>query len=71
MQDHANLVIQKCASEHMNFELIVKAAFSCFAKNELKRLNAAKDAPASLVCNKKTCKLTSKGQTKCKKNILA
>ena len=63
VQDHANLVIQKCPSGHMNFELIVKAA-RCFAKNDLKRLNTAKDAPASLLCNRKLRKLTSKDSNK-------
>ena len=52
-QDHANLVIQNCISD-TNF------AFSCFAKNELKRLNAAKDVSASLICSRKISKLTSK-----------
>ena len=44
-----NAVIQTCTAGHANFDLIVITAFYCFAKNELKRLNAPKrDEPPKM-----------------------
>ena len=36
-----SLLHQVYASDHCNFDMIVKSAFNCFAKNELKRLNSS------------------------------
>ena len=50
-----------CDMQHINFDLIVQTAFNCFAKNELKRLNAsrmAEEPPAKQL--RKIRKLTSK-----------
>ena len=55
-----NLFIQKCAAGHSNSEMIIQTAFNCFAKNELKRLNAPNSAPAPMVTNRKMRKLTGK-----------
>ena len=39
----------KCSAGHDNFDPIIKCAFNCFAKNELKGLNAPKlEAPAKM-----------------------
>lgn len=55
-----NLFIQKCTAEHLNSEMIIQPAFNCFAKNELKCLNAPNTAPAAMVDNRKKRKLTGK-----------
>ena len=50
-----------CDMQHINFHLIVQTAFNCFAKNELKHLNAsrmAEEPPAKQL--RKVRKLTSK-----------
>jgi len=39
------LLNQQCSNKHDNFDLVVQAAFNCFAKNELKRLNCQKAEP--------------------------
>ena len=54
-----NLLQQQCLAGHLNFERIIVTAFNCFAKIELKRLNAAKVAPETLSRNRKIRKLTS------------
>ena len=36
-----------CFVGHNNFDPITKCAFNCFAKNELKRLNAPKLEPTA------------------------
>lgn len=54
----------KCAFSHANFELIVKSAFNCFAKNHLKRLNSrpCPEDPQPKVL-RKIRKLTSKASS--------
>ena len=43
------LLDMKCSVRHNNFDPIIKCAFNCFAKNELKHLNAPKlEAPAKM-----------------------
>ena len=59
-----NLVHQKCSAGHQNFKMIVKSAFNCFAKNEIKRLNVSQDALPTLSSNRKIRKVTSKGSDK-------
>lgn len=43
-----------------NFKLVVRSAFNCFTKNEVKRFNAPEDALPTMVSNRKVCKLTAK-----------
>ena len=59
-----NLLQQHCRAGHLNFERIIQTAFNCFAKNELKRLNAGKVAPETLSHNRKIRKLTSGNSSK-------
>ena len=48
----------KCSAGHNNFDPIIKCAFNCFVKNELKRLNVPKlEAPAKM--SRTVRKLTS------------
>ena len=55
----SNLLSQQCSAGHLNFKEVVKSTFNCFAKNELKRINAFKvEMPEISV--KKLRKLTSK-----------
>ena len=54
------LYIQECTAGHLNSKMIIQTAFNCFAKNELKRLNAPNTAPAAMVDNRKKRKLTGK-----------
>jgi len=61
---HETLMKQPCSAGHFIFELIIQTAFNCFAKNELKRLNAAKNAPDTLCGNRKIRKLTSRDSGK-------
>ena len=45
VKDSSNLkcaVNQLCLEKHCNFSLIIQSVFNCFAKSELKRLNAPK-----------------------------
>ena len=45
----AAVLNQQCSQQHENFDSVVQAAFNCFAKNELKRLNCKKaDPPAKM-----------------------
>ena len=56
-----DLTYVKCSLHHLNFNLIVHAAFSCFAKNQLQRLNSRPsldDPPQRSL--RKIRKLTSK-----------
>ena len=54
----------KCSAGHFNFELMIATAFNCFAKNELKRLNAQKIAPEPMCTNRKLRKLCGNGSAK-------
>ena len=50
--DYEDLLNQKCAKNHCNFEFILQSAYNCFAKNELKRLNSRSgDPPAKMARN--------------------
>lgn len=60
----ANVFGQKCSIGHSNAELVISSAFNCFAKNELKRLNSASDAPPLMVHNRKLRKLSGKSSNK-------
>ena len=60
-----HLINVKCATGHSCFEAILKIAFNCFAKNQLKRLNSrpsAENSPEKLTVRygnclpKQTCK---------------
>ena len=52
-------VNQLCLKGHSNFTFIINCVFNCFAKNELKRLNAPKhEDPRPMAC--KFRKLTTK-----------
>ena len=54
-----SVVNQLCLKEHSNFAFIINCAFNCFAKNELKRLNAPKyEDPRPMA--RKFCILTSR-----------
>ena len=56
---HKSALNQICTLGHYNFVLIVQTAFYCFAKNELKRLNAPKrDDPGPM--SRKVRKFTNK-----------
>ena len=60
---HEILTRQKCCKGHANFYLILQIAFNCFAKNELKRLNAVGvDAPERMA--RSIRKLSSKNSCK-------
>ena len=63
---HKTLLQQTCAAvaKHSPFKVIVQKAFNCFAKNELKRFNAGKTAPDTMVSSRKIRKLTSKASSK-------
>ena len=50
----------KCAQGHANFELIVKCSFNCFAKNELKQINSARQVDPSATMSRKIIKLSNK-----------
>ena len=63
------LLSTSCNQLHCNFKLILNIIFNCFAKNELKRMNAQSIAndpvpKATCVCGK----LTSKGSIYYSKN---
>ena len=55
-----HILEKRCSSGHLNAELILKSAFNCFAKNEVKRLNFRREAPSPMVANRKIRKLTGK-----------
>ena len=38
----SDLLFQQCSAGHLNFKEVVKFTFNCFAKKELKRINAFK-----------------------------
>ena len=38
----SNLLFQQCFADHLNFKEVVRSMFNCFAKNELKWINALK-----------------------------
>ena len=38
----SDLLFQQCSAGHLNFKEMVKSTFNCFAKKELKRINAFK-----------------------------
>ena len=62
--DYKDLLYQKCAKNHCNFEFILQTAYNCFAKNELKRLNSRSgDTPAKMARNMR--KLSSKTLKEC------
>jgi len=50
---HETLLKQPCSAGHFIFELIIQTAFNCCAKNKVKRLNTAKNAPDILCGNRK------------------
>ena len=62
--DFGTVLQRSCDAGHQNFELILATTFNCFAKNELKRLNAPKVAPSLMSSNRKIRKLTSKDSSK-------
>ena len=50
--DYKDLLNQRCAKNHCDFEFILQSAYNCFAKNELKRLNSRSgDPPAKMARN--------------------
>ena len=62
VKDYPNFrsaVNQLCLKGHSNFAFINNCVFHCFAKNELKRLNAPKHKDPRTMA-RKFCKLTSK-----------
>ena len=62
--DYKDLLYQKSAKNHCNFEFILQTAYNCFAKNELKRLNSTSgDPPAKIARNMR--KLSSKTLKEC------
>ena len=61
--DFQDLPNNICSEGHSNFKLILQTVFNCFAKNELKRLNAPSTAPALMVTARKIRKLTSCSST--------
>ena len=55
----SDLLFQQCSAGHLNFKKMVKSTFNCFAKKELKQINAFKvKLPEKSVKN--LPKLTSK-----------
>ena len=49
---HIVLVTTPCSKGYLNFQLIVKIVFRCFAKNELKQLDYTNiETPSKMVCN--------------------
>jgi len=54
------LLYQVCEKDHCNFEMIVKSAFNCFAKNELKRLNGRASAEIPTKVSRSISKLNGK-----------
>ena len=55
----SNILFQQCSAGHLIFKEVVKSTFICFAKKELKRINAFK-VKLSEISAKKLRKLTSK-----------
>ena len=55
----SDLLFQQCSAGHLNFKEVVKFTFNCFAKKELKRINAFK-VKLPEISAKKLQKLTSK-----------
>lgn len=63
------LLSKRCNQLHSNFELILSIIFNCFAKNELKRINAQSMANELVSKTTRVCrKLTSKGSVYFSKN---
>ena len=60
---YCGMLHNKCLRDHCNFELILQIVFNCFAKNELKRLNAPRTKAPDMMA-RKVRKLTSGSSTK-------
>ena len=54
-----DLLFQQCSAGHFNFKEVVTSTFNCFAKKELKQINALKVKSPEILA-KNLQKLTSK-----------